>query len=120
MQIGKLDLAGTLKAESAGVVGSRGRAWVRSSLVLVQVSLSFVLLVGAALLLQSLQRIRTASPGFSTHGVMFTAVDLVSAGYYAQRAQKFQKELINRVEAPPGGGAGTFSPGHPPGDCRFF
>src|SRR5216684_4127289 len=75
MQIGKLDLAGTLKAESAGVVGSRGRAWVRSSLVLVQVSLSFVLLVGAALLLQSLQRIRTASPGFSTHGVLFTAVD---------------------------------------------
>src|SRR5712692_6927975 len=80
MQTGKIDLAGALKAESAGVVGSRGRAWVRSSLVLVQVSLSFVLLVGAALLLQSLQRIRTASPGFSTHGVLFTAVDLVSAG----------------------------------------
>src|SRR5713101_7538301 len=70
MQIGKLDLAGTLKAEWAGVVGSRGRAWVRSGLVVVQVSLSFVLLVGAALLLQSLQRIRTASPGFSTHGVL--------------------------------------------------
>src|SRR6266581_5876431 len=101
MQIGKLDLAGTLKAESAGVVGSRGRAWVRSSLVLVQVSLSFVLLVGAALLLQSLQKIRTASPGFSTHGVLFTAVDLVSAGYDAQRAQNFQDELIDRVKALP-------------------
>src|SRR3984893_1764119 len=63
----KLDLAGALKADSAGVVGGRGRAWVRSGLVLVQVSLSFVLLVGAGLLLQSLQKIRNSSPGFSTH-----------------------------------------------------
>src|SRR5271155_3242460 len=86
LQTGNIDLAGALKSDSAGVVGGGGRGWVRSSLVLVQVSLSFVLLVGAGLLLQSLQRIRTASPGFSTHGVLFTTVDLVSAGYDAQRA----------------------------------
>ena len=30
MQTSKIDLAGALKADSAGVVGSRGRAWVRS------------------------------------------------------------------------------------------
>src|SRR6266446_3297207 len=119
MQIGKLDLAGTLKAESAGVVGSRGRAWVRSGLALVQVSLSFVLLVGAALLLQSLQRIRTASPGFSTHGVLFTAVDLVSAGYDAQRAQNFQDELINRVKALPGVESATFARATPLGYGSF-
>src|SRR5467141_5364442 len=70
-QSGKVDLAAALKSESGGVVGGRGTAWVRSGLVLVQVSLSFVLLVGAGLLLQSLQKIRTASPGFSTHGVLF-------------------------------------------------
>src|ERR1700682_4760154 len=76
MQAGKIDLADALKSDSASVVGGRGRAWVRSSLVVMQVSLSFVLLVGAGLLLQSLQKIRTTSPGFSTHGVLFTAVDL--------------------------------------------
>src|SRR5580700_11382690 len=32
MQSGKIDLAGALKAESAGVIGARGRAWVRSGL----------------------------------------------------------------------------------------
>jgi len=63
-QTRKLDLAGALKADSAGVVAGAGRAWVRSGLVLVQVSLSFVLLVGAGLLMQSLQKIRTSSPGF--------------------------------------------------------
>jgi predicted permease len=99
MQTSKIDLAGALKADSAGVVGGRGRAWVRSGLVIVQVSLSFVLLVGAGLLIQSLQKIRTSNPGFSTHEVLFTAVDLVSAGYDAQRAQNFQDQLLDRVKA---------------------
>jgi macrolide transport system ATP-binding/permease protein len=102
MQTGKIDLAGALKADSAGVVGGGGRAWVRSGLVVMQVSLSFVLLVGAGLLLQSLRRIRTTSPGFSTHGVLDTYVPLVAAGYDAPRAQSFQDELLNRVKALPG------------------
>src|SRR5712664_1489582 len=108
-QSGKVDLAAALKSESAGVVGSRGTAWVRSGLVLVQVSLSFVLLVGAGLLLQSLQRIRMASPGFSTHGVLFTAVDLVSAGYDAKRARNFQDDLMDRVQALPGVESAAFA-----------
>jgi macrolide transport system ATP-binding/permease protein len=109
MQTGKIDLAGALKADSAGVVGSRGRAWVRSGLVVVQVSLSFVLLVGAGLLIQSLQKIRGSSPGFSTHEVLFTGVDLVSAGYDAQGAQNFQDQLLDRVKALPGVESATFA-----------
>ncbi len=109
MQTSKIDLASALKAESAGVVGSRGRAWVRSGLVLVQVALSFVLLVGAGLLIQSLQKIRASSPGFSTHGVLFTAVDLVSAGYDAQRAKNFQDQLTDRVKALPGVESAAFA-----------
>jgi predicted permease len=109
MQSGRIDLAAALKSESAGVVGSRGTAWVRSGLVLVQVSLSFVLLVGAGLLLQTLQKIRTASPGFSTHGVLFTAVDLVSAGYDAKRARNLQDELMDRVQALPGVESAAFA-----------
>ena len=50
-----IDLAGALRSQSGGVVGARGRSWVRSALVLVQMSLSFVLLVGAALLIRSLR-----------------------------------------------------------------
>src|SRR5467141_2315203 len=109
MQTGKIDLAGALKADSAGVVGGGGRAWVRSGLVVMQVSLSFVLLVGAGLLLESLQKIRNTSPGFSTHGVLDTAVLLVSAGYDAQRAQTFQDELLDRVKALPGVESATFA-----------
>jgi macrolide transport system ATP-binding/permease protein len=102
LQTGKIDLASSMKMESAGVVGGRGRAWVRSGLVLVQVSLSFILLVGAGLLMQSLLKVRTASPGFTTRGVQYTAVDLVSAGYDITRAETFRQALLERVRALPG------------------
>lgn len=97
-----LDLAGPLKGESPGVVGARGRAWMRSGLVIFQVSLSFVLLVGAALLLESLKNIRTTSPGFTTASVVTTRVPLLAAGYDESRAKVFQDELIDRLTAMPG------------------
>src|SRR6266436_4020680 len=109
LQTRNLDLAGALKMESAGVVGGCGRAWVRSGLVLVQVSLSFVLLVGVGLLMQSLLKVRTASPGFNTRGVQDTAIDLVSAGYTPARAQTFQDALLERVRSLPGVESAAFA-----------
>jgi len=93
----RVDLAGALRAEAGGVVGARGRAFVRSGLVLLQISLGFVLLVGAGLLLQSLVAVRRASPGFSTDHVLTTSVDLFTAGYDPARARRFQDELIDRL-----------------------
>jgi len=109
LQTRNLDLAGALKAESSGVVGARGTAWVRSGLVVFQVCLSFVLLVGAALLLQSLQKIRTTNPGFSTTNVVQTGVSLIPAGYDVPRAKTFQEELIARVRALPGVESAAFA-----------
>ncbi len=94
-----IDLARALRSQSGGVVGARGRSWMRSSLVLIQMSLSFVLLVGAGLLVQSLQAVRNANPGFSTEGVLTTSVDLFTAGYNPQRAKTFQDELVDRLES---------------------
>jgi predicted permease len=101
-QTRSIDLAGALKVESSGVVGAKGTAWVRSSLIVFQVCLSFILLVGAALLLQSLQKIRTTNPGFSTTNVVETGVSLVSAGYDEPHAKTFQEELMARLRALPG------------------
>jgi predicted permease len=108
-QTRNLDLAGGLKAESSGVVGARGTAWLRSGLVVFQVCLSFILLVGAALLLQSLQKIRTTSPGFSTTSVVQTGVSLVAAGYDLPQAKTFQEGLIDRVRALPGVESAAFA-----------
>jgi macrolide transport system ATP-binding/permease protein len=109
LQTRNLDLAGALKAESSAVVGARKKAWMRSGLVVLQVCLSFVLLVGAALLLESLQKIRTASPGFSTTSVVTTGVSLVAAGYDVPRAKTFQNELMGRVSVLPGVQSAAFA-----------
>jgi predicted permease len=104
-----LALAATLKSGAAAVVGAHGRAWFRSSLVVLQVTLGFILLVGAALLMQSLRKIRTTSPGFFTTGVFDTWIPLASAGYDAPRAKTFQDELIQRVRALPGVEAAAYA-----------
>ncbi len=109
LQTRNLDLAGALKTESSGVVGARGTAWVRSGLVVFQVCLSFILLVGAGLLLQSLQKIRTTNPGFSTKNVVQTGVSLIPAGYDVPRSRTFQEELIDRVRALPGVESAAFA-----------
>ncbi len=114
-----LDLAGPLKAESGGVVGVRSRGWIRSGLVIFQVCLSFILLVGAALLLESLQKIRTTSPGFSMTSVAVTGVSLVAAGYDAPRAKAFQKELIDRLSGLPGVESAAFAAVTPLGYASY-
>ena len=105
MQAGKIDLATAMKSDSAGVVGGRGKARLlldfRSSLVLLQVSLSFSLLVGAALLMKSLRAMQTTDHGFSS-SVLTSSVDMAAAGYDPARIRNFQDQLIDRVEAIPG------------------
>ena len=99
IQAGHVELARSLKAESGSVFGARGKARVRSVLVVIQVSLSFLLLVAAVLLIQSMQRIRTSDPGFVTESLLTTPLDLVAAGYDTNRAKDFQNRLMDRVSA---------------------
>src|SRR5256714_3427622 len=98
----KINLADALNSGSTGVVGGRGRSRLRSAFVLIQISLGFVLITGAGLLMQSLWPIQNSSPGFSTEGVLLSGVDLLSAGYNAERARAFQDQLMERVRALPG------------------
>ena len=118
-QTRKLDLAGSIKAESSGVVGGHGRAWMRSGLVVVQICLSFILLIGGALLLESLQRIRTSNPGFSTTSVAVTGVSLIASGYDVPRAKIFQDDLINRLSGWPGIQSAAFAAVTPLGYATF-
>ena len=94
-----IDLASALKSESGRVVGGKGRGAVRSGLVLVQVALGFVLLVGAGLLLQSLWRVQSIDPGFSTRATLDSTIDFTAAGYDPQRMRNFQDELVDRLQS---------------------
>jgi macrolide transport system ATP-binding/permease protein len=109
IQNSRIDLASALKAESVGVVGGQRRALVRSSLVLVQVALSFVLLVAAGLLYQSLQAVRNTSPGFAAGQVLVSSIDFAAAGYNAHRARNFENALVDRLQAFGGVQAAAFA-----------
>ena len=76
----------TLKDDSGGSAGSR-RTWLRNSLVVAQVSLSLVLLIAAGLLLKSLDRARTPTPGFDARNVLVAGVDLLPNGYDIARGR---------------------------------
>ena len=93
----RINLSGALKSDARSAVGGRGKSRMRSALVVVQVSLSFLLLVGTGLLFTSLQRMRSASPGFKTQGVFLSGVNLFAAGYDTLRARILEDQLLERV-----------------------
>jgi macrolide transport system ATP-binding/permease protein len=109
MQASKIDLAVAMKSDSGGTLGGRGKAWVRSSLVLIQVSLSFVLLVAAGLLLKSVRAMQDANPGFLADRVLTSGVNMIAAGYDVPRIKNFEDRLLDRIEAMGGVESAAFS-----------
>ena len=109
IQASKIDLAAALKAEAGGVVGGGRKALARSSLVAMQVALSFLLLVGAGLLVKSLILLENTNPGFSTRDVLNSSVNFVAAGYDPERMKNFEKALSERLSAQPGVRSMAFS-----------
>jgi len=101
-QTRKLDLAGALKADSAGVVAGAGRALGAFGTCAGSGVAEFRIAGWCRTVDAKSAENSNFQPGFSTHGVLETVVPLVSAGYDAPRAQSFQDELLERVKALPG------------------
>jgi putative ABC transport system permease protein len=101
LQASNPDLVTALKDESGRVAGG-GKGRLRSLLVVAQVALSLVLLVAAALFLQSFRNGHTIDPGFNPDNVMIASYDLFPNGYDTDRGRIFHRQLLQRVEALPG------------------
>jgi predicted permease len=80
----------------------RRPAFLRNSLVGVQVAVCMVLLTTAALLLKGLYRAQTVDPGFAMKDTTVISIDLGRAGYDQNRATVFQGKLRDRLTALPG------------------
>jgi len=75
---------------------------LRSLLVVSEIVLALVLLVGAGLLIRSLKRVQTASPGFNPHHMLLAAFDLRPNGYTNGSSHAFYDNLLQRIRALPG------------------
>lgn len=101
------DLAGTLKAQAANVVGGSG-VRLRKALVAAQVTLSLLLLIGAGLFITTLKNLRDIDPGFRIERLLTFKVDPPRNGYTDERTKQFYREMNSRLRALPGvNGAGT-------------
>jgi putative ABC transport system permease protein len=87
--------------------GQRGRGLVgvgtRGALVVVQVALSLVLLIGAALMTQTIARLTRVDLGFPSMGLLTMRVPLPVTAYdTGEKRARFFDELVTRVDAIPG------------------
>jgi putative ABC transport system permease protein len=102
-QASNFDLNETLKEgsrdSSAGVRGKR----LRSAMVVAEVAVSFILLIGAGLLINSFIHLRNLDPGFRADHLLVMNLDLSDVRYPDNpRRVAFFDEVVRRVQALPG------------------
>jgi predicted permease len=101
MRASRPDLVGSLKEGSAGF-GRSPRSRMRNTLVIVQVSLSLVLLTTAGLFLRSLGHASSIDIGFKPGNLLIMSVDPKIQNYSHDKTVQFLSLLRDRVSALPG------------------
>jgi predicted permease len=108
------NLAGVLREGAWGTTAGGGRHRLRGLLVAGQVALSVVLLIGSALLVESLWRIQEEKPGFDPRHALTMAVSLPAAVYPDDaRRTDFVRDVLARMAALPGVRSASASVGLP-------
>jgi len=98
----RAEAGAALREEGRTATAGRERGRLRGALVVVQVALSLVLLVSAALLWRSQRAARALDPGFDPDGVLLASLDLFPRGLAPEAGRRFYAELGERVAALPG------------------
>ena len=102
LQASRPDVVEQLKDNSRGTSTAAGKG-LRHALIVAEVTLSVVLLVGAALLLTSLLRLQRAALGFEPRGTAAAFVALPVARYATPIQQaNFYEQVIEQLRAQPG------------------
>jgi predicted permease len=78
------------------------RSRLRNTLVVLQVSVSFLLLVGSGLCVRSLAVARAVNPGFSMKNRVTVSLELKGLGYSPTRTRAFYSSLMTNVDRVPG------------------
>ena len=91
-----------LREGSRGTVGGRRSQTIRNALVIGEVALASVLLISAALLIQTFVRLLQVETGFRAKGVLAMELVLPRTAYPDPRAVDFFARLLERLTSLPG------------------
>jgi putative ABC transport system permease protein len=110
----RVSLSSGLKEGSAGAGAGQHRNRVRSVLIVSQIAFSFMLLIGAGLMLRSFVNLQKVDPGFVPQHVLAMRTTL-SFTKYAKNDQLNDviKKVLQRVKAEPGVMSAAISSGYP-------
>jgi putative ABC transport system permease protein len=102
-QASNFNLNETLNEGGRDAVGGSKGARLRGLLVIAEVAVSFVLLIGAGLLINSFFHLRNLDPGFRADHLLTAKIDLPELKYPDQEHRiPFLDEVLRRVMALPG------------------
>jgi predicted permease len=103
-----VDLTPALKDTGRSSSGL-SRSWLSKSLVVVQVSLSVLLLIGAGLLIRTLRNLHHVDMGFNANNLLLFKIDPSLLGYEGDKLADLYQRSFTRLEAVPGVQSVTFS-----------
>ena len=102
LQGSRVDLRGHLVSGASGSGTSRRARLYQRALVVSEFVCALVLLVGAALMVQSLNNLRRVDPGFRPDHLLTMSLDLPASRYTPARAMTVLQEIERRTRALPG------------------
>jgi putative ABC transport system permease protein len=109
------DLAAGLKDGNAHSTVGHHRVHARDVLVICQVAFSFLLLVGAGLMLRSFSKLRNVDAGFVPQRVLAMTIDLNWSKYSGKPKliRRVSDQLLEKIQAQPGVLAAAISSSYP-------
>jgi putative ABC transport system permease protein len=111
----RTEVSTVLKNDAMAFTAASRRGRTRTLLVIGQLALSLLLLVGAGLLLRSLDNVRPANLGYASDNVVVAWINLDDVRYDLPRAQAFYRDLLERTAALPGVQSASLVDGIPGG-----
>ena len=98
----RTDMPSGLVPNMQGAGKNAGRSHTTKALIALQVAASLVLMVGAGLLVRSLQNLKSFYPGFRTDHVLLFDVNARLLGYNVAQTNALYRRLVDQIDALPG------------------
>src|SRR5205814_3794659 len=109
----RVDLTPALKegfGVATGVAHRVGRRFtIGNALVVTQMALAIVVLIGAGLLVRTLQNLRSIDVGFDSHNLVIFGIDPTLIGYKGPQVDAFYRDLQERLAETPGVKSASYS-----------